>query len=173
MRRRAINPARMHNWAAASRGISTVEVTSEAASRTVPAAVTHEFSGCGERNQISGASEVWLSSSSVNHTSHSSQVSCRFSAPRMRKMREIISTAEGGDPARTTSISTCASRREKLAYMVGRYEISKATMPRPSVASLNCTSVTGRLVNGVVPSVRKDDPLTVSACSQGRIPIDQ
>ena len=165
-----MNPARMHNCAEGSRGISTLEVKIAAASRMVPAAVIHELVGCGDRNQISGASEVWLSSSSVNQTSHFSHISCRYSRLRMRWLRVIISMAEGGDPARTTSISTAASRREKWPYIVGRYEMSSATMPSPRVACENCTSVIGRAMNGVVPKVRNEEPLMVSASSQVATP---
>ena len=46
---------------------------SAAASSTAPDAVIHERCGFGERKNVSDASDVWVSDSSVNHASSSAQ----------------------------------------------------------------------------------------------------
>ncbi len=60
----------MQSSAWASRGTSTVDAIRAAASRTVPAAVSQECSGWGERKKTSAARLVWLSPRSANHCSH-------------------------------------------------------------------------------------------------------
>ncbi len=45
-----------------------------------PAAVIHDCSGCVERKKTSEGNELWLSSTSVNQSSHSAQRSRRFSS---------------------------------------------------------------------------------------------
>ena len=85
-----------------------------AVSMTAPAAVIHELLGRGERKKGNEGCEVWLSSTSTNHCSHSSQPSARCPRPRMRNTRVRNVSASGGLPARTSSFTTSASRREKL-----------------------------------------------------------
>src|SRR5512142_2227466 len=100
--------------------MSTTEIVRAAASSTAPAAVIHDISDLGERKKTSVASVVWLSSISANHVSHVRQYSPSLSSPWMRLKRSSIWTAEGGMPARTSSMLTACSRREKAEYMVGR-----------------------------------------------------
>ncbi|HEX9029616.1 MAG TPA: hypothetical protein VF823_10620 [Anaerolineales bacterium] len=71
----------------------------------------------------------------------------------------IISAAEGGLPARTSSKVTAASRLEKAAYMVGRYAIKRATSSRPMVASEKERTVSEKRVVDAEPRVKRDDPL--------------
>jgi hypothetical protein len=84
----------------------------EAVSSTAPAAVIQELLVRGERKNASAGCEVWLSSSSTNHRSQSSQVVAKYSSPRTRWMRIRNTGTLGGLPARTSSLTTSASRRE-------------------------------------------------------------
>src|SRR5437899_5259156 len=93
-----------------SAGISTTDRTRAALSSTVPAAITQERCGCGERKKDSAASDVWLSSRSTNQASQAVHCSLSRSNRERDVYRLIISTAEGGEPARTSSIVTAASR---------------------------------------------------------------
>src|SRR6266567_4977934 len=113
--RKARYPARMQRSAWESAGISTTERTRAAPSSTAPAAITQERCGCGERKNDSAASDVWLSSRSTNQASQAVHSSPSCSKRFKREYRLIISTAEGGEPARTSSIVTAASRRENAA----------------------------------------------------------
>src|SRR2546428_10951550 len=121
----------MQRSACTSCGMSTAALTSEAESSTAPAAVIHEWSGWGERKKASAASEVCVSSRSANHISHDTHRSLSLSNRFSLLYRSINSTAEGGEPARTSSRVTALSRRENAEYMVGRYEINSATRNRP------------------------------------------
>jgi hypothetical protein len=93
----------------------------EAASRTEPAAVTHERSGCGDRNRARPPSDVWLSSMSMNHVDQGRHTSISSSSRSRRAWKRwISSTPDGGLPAWIAFIDTSASRREKAAYVDGR-----------------------------------------------------
>ncbi len=71
--RKAMYPARMQMPSGPALLEDTHDAMSAAESRTVPAAVIHDRSGCGERKKFSAAYDVCVSSSSVNHRSHSNQ----------------------------------------------------------------------------------------------------
>ena len=60
----------MHSWASGSLGCSTLEAHSDAASSTVPAAVTQDWSGWGDRKNARIGKDVWDSSRAANHPSH-------------------------------------------------------------------------------------------------------
>ena len=93
-------PARMHSWAGAVSCASTLLESSEAASSTEPAAVTHDRDGDGERNGASAPSEVWVSSMSMKPRSHGSHTrSSRSSRPRMSEKRSSMVVPDGGVPA--------------------------------------------------------------------------
>src|ERR1700692_2908133 len=113
--RNARYTARIQRSAWESAGISTAERTRAAPSNTAPAAITQKRCGCGERKNDSAASDVWLSSRSTNQISQAVHNSPNWSNRFRRVYRLIISTAEGGEPARTSSIVTAASRRENAA----------------------------------------------------------
>ena len=81
--------------------------------------------------------------------------------------------AEGGDPARTSSNVTAVSLREKVAYIVGRYEMSKARSSRPMAASLKFSRANGSVSPATVPSVSRDEPLRRTAASQVPTPRAQ
>ena len=113
IRRRHRYPARMQSSARTSLSTSTVDTRSEAASRTAPPAVTHEWSGCGDRKKASDGCETWVSCTSTNQSSHCSKTSsARRSRRPSTQKRVSISTPEGGEPARTSSFVMSASRRE-------------------------------------------------------------
>ena len=103
----------MQNSAFTSRRTSTDDNTSAAPSRTAPPAVTHELSGCDDRKNARAGYDVWVSSTSTNHRSHSAQTSWISGSRSSRQYRQIISRADGGDPARTSSAVMPTSRREK------------------------------------------------------------
>src|SRR5690606_38128153 len=108
-------PARTVMLAWGSGGSSNAEIVMEAASRTVPAAVTQLAVGRWDRNRARLGWEVWLSSSSANQSSHPAHVSARRSFQPMAWRRSRKTFAEGGLPALVSSFITSASRREKLA----------------------------------------------------------
>ncbi len=64
-------------WAWGFGSMSRHDSEMAAVSITAPAAVIHELLGRGERKNGSDGCDVWLSSSSTNHCSHSSQSSAR------------------------------------------------------------------------------------------------
>src|SRR5947209_4980098 len=114
IRRNAMYPARMQMSARTSRGTSSVDEYRAAASRTAPAAVTHDRSGVGERKNASAGNEVWLSSTSVNHVSHRDHISSLRLSRRPSTVNRIsMVEPDGGFPARTSSDVTNPSRREK------------------------------------------------------------
>jgi hypothetical protein len=92
-----------------------VEAVIEAVSSTAPAAVTQERLGSGERKNTIAGIEVWVSSMSVNQASQVRHTSSKWSSPSIRAWRISNSDADGGDPARTSSPATAASRRENDA----------------------------------------------------------
>src|SRR5579884_551257 len=163
----------MHRSACGSCGVSTAALTSAAASSTAPAAVTQECSGCGERKNDSAPNDVCVSSTSANHTSHCAQSSFSRPKPWIRWYRLISSTADGGDPARTSSVVTAFSRREKALYIVGRYEMTSAISVRPIVASVNTTTVLPRSSTVANPSVSIDEPLMANAARHESTPSAQ
>ncbi|HEX9029617.1 MAG TPA: hypothetical protein VF823_10625 [Anaerolineales bacterium] len=61
-----------------------VEFTREAASSTVPAAVTQEWGALGERKKTRAGSELWLSAMSTNQVSQAPHCSWSCSSPWMR-----------------------------------------------------------------------------------------
>ena len=69
----------------------------------------------------------------------------------------------GGEPARASSIATTDSRREKAALSVGRYVITSASRPIPTVASTNATTAPPTPSGRSNPSVKSDEPLTTTA----------
>lgn len=90
-----------------------------AASSTGPAAVTQDWSGCGERKNVSAGNEVWVSSTSMNQ---SSQPENGPKASRLLNTEARMSSSAplGSSPARTASLATIASRREKAPYRLGK-----------------------------------------------------
>ena len=92
--------------------MATVDTTIEAVSSTAPPAVTHEWSGWGDRKNTSAGKDVWLSSMSTKNSSHRTHTSLSLSIRPRTQNRSIISAADGGEPARTSSAVTAASRRE-------------------------------------------------------------
>src|SRR5688572_13916532 len=91
----------------------------------------------------------------------------------MRLKRRSISNAEGGLPARTSSMLTTCSRREKAEYIVGRYAINKPTNIKPSMASVNANTVTTGVLEISNPSVKRDDPLKRKTANRSPTPNDQ
>ncbi len=89
-------------------------------SRTAPAAVTHDWSGWGDRKNTRAGNDVWLSSTSTNHRSHRPHTDDSPPTQLMRAKRSIMATPDGGDPARTSSRATSDSRVEKAEYRLGR-----------------------------------------------------
>src|SRR3954468_17080884 len=140
------------------RSRSNDEATNDAASSTAPAAVIHDRSGWGERKKLIAESEVWLSSTSANHSCHWGQRSSIRSSPLIFLYRSIILPTDGGDPARASSSATAASRRWNELYMVGRYEISRASRPKPMPASLNMSMVRVNPWGMSNPRVSSDEP---------------
>src|SRR6266481_5677437 len=110
----------MHRSARVSCGMSTAETRNDAPSSTAPAAVTQERSGLADRKNTSIASDVSLSSVSANHASQDVHRSASLSSLPRRWYRAIISIADGGEPARTSSSVTADSRLWNAAYIVGR-----------------------------------------------------
>ena len=118
-----MKPARMQSCASVCWGPdggTSVEAVTEAASSTVPAAVTHDRRGSGERKNTTAGIDVWVSSSSVNQVSQLSQRAGSRSSPSMRWWRMSSSAADGDDPARTSRAETAVSRRENDEYIEGR-----------------------------------------------------
>ena len=68
MERNAVNPLRTQRPAIGCQPASTVELMSDAASRIVPAAVTHDRSADGDRKKLSSGCDVCVSSSSANQS---------------------------------------------------------------------------------------------------------
>ena len=138
-----------------------------AVSSTAPVAVTHERCGFGERKKFKNASDVWVSSSSTNHNSHCSQTPGRRSMKPVRAAWITHSAALGGVPARTDNCDTETSRRLNAAYIVGRYEMSSASIVSPRPASAYTRNV-APVVEGVAkPSVNNAEPDSLSATSNG------
>src|SRR5688572_31915357 len=127
MARRHRYPDRMQNSALTSRGTSTEERVSAAPSSTAPAAVIHEWSGCDDRKNATVGCDVWDASTSTNHRSHSAQTSWISGSRPSCQYRQIISRADGGEPARTSSAVIPTSLREKAASMLGRYVTRSAS----------------------------------------------
>ena len=149
--------------ACTSCGTSMLEIVSAAPSSTAPAAVTHEWSVCGERKNTSAENDVWVSSTSTNQRSHSIQTSCSSDIRSSRQNRSTISMPEGGSPARTARAVTPRSRRENAALMVGRYVISKASRNSPIADSVNETIISQNSLGRRNPSVNSDEPESSSA----------
>ncbi len=63
--------------------LSTVATKSAAASSNAPPAVIQECCASGERKKMRAGREVWLSWTSANQPSHSSQIGPRRSSPPM------------------------------------------------------------------------------------------
>ena len=110
--RRARVPERNVIWAWGFGSISRHAVMIDAVSRTVPADVIQELMTRVERKNGNDGWDVWLSSISTNQFSHPSHCVAKYSRPRMRCTRIRNSSALGGEPARTSSFITEASRRE-------------------------------------------------------------
>src|SRR3954465_8076317 len=106
MRRRQRKPVGTEISASGVRSRSNDEATKEAASSTAPAAVIHDRSGWGERKKLMADSEVWLSSTSGNHSCPCGQRSSSRSSPLIFLYRSIILPTLGGDPARASSSAT-------------------------------------------------------------------
>jgi hypothetical protein len=62
-----------------------------------------------------------------------------------------------------SSIATTDSRREKAAFSVGRYVMTRARRPRPIVASANAATAPPTPSGRSKPSVNRDEPLTTTA----------
>ena len=60
--------------------LSMIETAIEVTEGRAPAAVIQDWSGCADRKNASDANEPWLSSTSVNQSSHSAHRSRRFSS---------------------------------------------------------------------------------------------
>jgi hypothetical protein len=80
MCRRHRYPERTMNSGSGRRGASTVEASREAPSRMAPAAVIQDLSGWVDRKKTRAGKVLWLSSTSVNQSSHSAQSERRFSS---------------------------------------------------------------------------------------------
>jgi len=105
----------MHSSASMSRGPSNAAQRSDAPSSTAPAAVSHDCPGNGERKYDRTGKLVWVSLSSVNHSSHERQTCVRSSKRSKRQVQASSCAPLGGTPARSDSLPTAASRREKDA----------------------------------------------------------
>src|SRR3954471_5314243 len=96
MSRMAMYPARMQIPACGDQGTLSVDCASAAASSTAPADVTQERWGLGDRKKASDAKVVWVSFSSENQLSHSSQSTGSSSSHPIMLYRVRRSTALGG-----------------------------------------------------------------------------
>jgi hypothetical protein len=114
----------------------TLASISAAASRTAPTAVTHDVEARAERKKLSCGKDVCVSPTSMNQSSQESQTSSSRSKRPSRQdcdssavavgVRRVLGAfaayaaaaleqgrlAAAGDPARTDSLLTRASRRE-------------------------------------------------------------
>ena len=72
--------------------------------------------------------------------------------------RAIISTPEGGEPARTSRAVTASSRRENAAYTVGRYMINSARSTSPIAASVRVSAMLATPSCVAKPRVRSEEP---------------
>src|SRR5687767_12816230 len=81
MWRNAKYPARIVIAACGSVFVLTHDINNAAPSSTTPDIVTHDRSGLGERKNASAGNDVCVSSSSTNHFSQLTQVSCSRSNP--------------------------------------------------------------------------------------------
>src|SRR3954464_1395931 len=163
----------MQSSASSGRRCSIEEVASAAPSSTAPPAVTHEWSGCGERKKLRAGNDVCVSSTSTNQSSQFSHTSMSRSSDPSTLARTIISTPLGGDPARTSSLLTAASLRENAAYRLGREVINNARIIRPSAAPMNRRTGGGESDFSAKPRVKSDEPLIVRASRNDSAPSAQ
>src|ERR687891_1781847 len=110
----------MQYAASPSRGRLTADRRIEAESRITPAEVTQEWSGSGERKNTTAGNEVWVSCSSRNHCSPRRHRIDSLAKRSTRQLRPRTSTADGGDPPRSSIPATMFSRRENTPQIAGR-----------------------------------------------------
>ena len=98
----------------------TTVITSVAASRIEPSAVTHDVLSCGDRKNTSNGYERCVSSTSAAHRSHSANSSDSELRAFALPIRYRSSGPDGGEPARASSRRTPTSRRLNAWYSTGR-----------------------------------------------------
>src|ERR1700712_1521839 len=99
----------------------------------------------------------------MNQSSHEVHTSGSRSKRSTAHARSSSSTPLGGEPARTSSFDTAASRRENVPYKDGRNVISNASSTRPVPASVKAASSPNNVGGRSNPSVSSEEPDSCTA----------